>query len=72
VIAGLAAQGLGPREAAAAGVVIAGEAALHAVVSAGTLSLTASDVVAALPKVIRALYDPQWSPERVVSAIEEN
>ncbi len=72
VIAGLAAQGLGPREAAGAAVVIASEAALHAVVSTGTLSLTASDVVAALPKVLRALYDPRWSPERVVSAIEGN
>ncbi len=63
VIAGLAAQGLEPRDAAGTGIFIAGQAALAAIAVQGTLSLLASDIIAALPKVLQALYDPRWRPE---------
>jgi len=66
VIAGLAAQGLEPRDAAGAGVFIAGQAALAAIAAKGTLSLLASDIIAALPRILRNLYDPRWSPEQYV------
>ncbi|HEX3721267.1 MAG TPA: NAD(P)H-hydrate dehydratase [Nitrolancea sp.] len=60
VIAGLMAQGLAPRDAAAAGLFIGSRAADFAVASVGTLSLVAGDVIEALPLSIRALYDRNW------------
>lgn len=67
IIAGLAAQGLPPFAAGAAGLYIANRAAMAAIGQRGTLSLAASDIIEALPAVLRALYDPRWSPERFVS-----
>lgn len=62
VIAGLAAQGLRPREAAAAGVFVANQAALAAIARKGTISLLASDIVEALPEVMMYLVDDRYSP----------
>lgn len=60
IIGSLMAQGLPPRIAAAAGVLIGNEAARGATRTAGTLGLVASDVVEALPATMRDLYDARW------------
>ncbi len=59
-IAGLMAQGLGPRDAAAAGLFISSRAADLAERHVGTLSLVAGDVIDALPEALRQLYDRDW------------
>jgi NAD(P)H-hydrate epimerase len=59
-IAGLLAQGLEPRDAAAAGLFIGSRAADLADKHVGTLSLVAGDVIDALPAAIRQLYDRDW------------
>lgn len=57
-IAGLMAQGLPSREAAAAGVVIGTRAALLAEREVGTLGLLAGDLLRTLAPAVRDLYDP--------------
>lgn len=59
-IAGLLAQGLEPRDAAAVGLFIGSRAADLAKKRVGTLSLVAGDVIDALPEAIRQLYDREW------------
>ncbi|HVX30206.1 MAG TPA: NAD(P)H-hydrate dehydratase, partial [Nitrolancea sp.] len=59
-IAGLLAQGLEPRDAAAAGLFIGSRAALLVEQRVGTLSLIAGDVIETLPQAIRQLYDREW------------
>jgi NAD(P)H-hydrate epimerase len=59
-IAGLMAQGLEPRDAAAVGLFIGSRAADVAEQRVGTLSLIAGDVIDALPKAVRHLYDREW------------
>lgn len=60
MIGGLMAQGVPPREAAAAGVYLGGEAAILAMERVGTLGLVASDLIDALPRALAALYDARW------------
>jgi NAD(P)H-hydrate epimerase len=59
-IAGLLAQGLEPRAAAAVGLFVGSRAAALAEERVGTLSLVAGDVIDALPQAIRQLYDREW------------
>jgi NAD(P)H-hydrate epimerase len=59
-IAGLMAQGLEPRAAAAVGLFIGSRAADLAETHVGTLSLVAGDVIDTLPEAIRQLYDREW------------
>ena len=59
-IAGLMAQGMKPHDAAAAGLFIGSRAADLAKAQVGTLSLVAGDVIEALPRAIRQLYDREW------------
>ncbi len=69
VIAGLAAQGLHPLAASAAGLFVANQAALRAVARRGTLSMLAGDIVEELPSVLRELYDAHWLPEGIVRGL---
>jgi NAD(P)H-hydrate epimerase len=59
-IAGLMAQGLEPRNAAAAGLFVGSRAADLAERRVGTLSLVAGDVIDALPEALHQLYDRDW------------
>jgi len=59
-IAGLMAQGLEARDAAAVGLFIGSRAADLAEKRVGTLSLVAGDVIDALPQAICQLYDREW------------
>lgn len=60
LIAGLVAQGLPPREAVAAALVVGSDAMLRAVARRGTLGLVATDIVDELAGTLASYYDPQW------------
>lgn len=59
-IGGLMAQGVPPRDAAAAGVFLGSEASMLAMGEVGTLGLVASDVIKSLPRAVARLYDARW------------
>ncbi len=60
LIAGLAAQGLGSREAAAAGLAVGSEAMQEAVRRAGTLGLIAGDLIEEIAEVLARVYEARW------------
>ncbi|MCM8750393.1 NAD(P)H-hydrate dehydratase [Thermomicrobiaceae bacterium CFH 74404] len=60
LIAALASQGLGSREAAAAGLVIGSEAMLRAVAKKGTLGLVAGDLIEEIAGALAEVYDASW------------
>jgi ADP-dependent NAD(P)H-hydrate dehydratase / NAD(P)H-hydrate epimerase len=60
IIAGLLAQGVAPFDAAWSGLYIGSLATELAVRRIGTVSLVASDVIAALPQAMMSLYDSHW------------
>lgn len=59
-IAGLLAQGMSPVEAAAGGLMIGTLSALRVTRELGTLGLAASDLIEAMPAVMRDLFDARW------------
>lgn len=63
LIAALAAQGLGSREAAAAGLVVGSQAMLRAVARKGTLGLIAGDIIEEIAPALAAIYDPSWQEQ---------